>query len=119
MYINGVEALQAAGQVYLQDGVPIDYTRVDHSFGSGFGSQYVNGCISEFWFDVDSYVDWSDAAVRAKFYNAGMPVDLGSDGTKPGFGQPIIYLRSQYDSFTANSTRPLGGSSTARISSRV
>ena len=90
-----------------------------------FESQVFVGDMAEVWFD-DSYIDFSTEANRRKFATAGgKPVDVGTDGSTPTGGQPIIYLsvrpgdaaadfvtnRGTGGNFTQNGTLSLAGTS--------
>ena len=48
--------------------------------------------MAEFWLD-DSFIDFSNATNRQKFYSSGGDaVDLGSDGSTPTGSAPLVYL---------------------------
>jgi hypothetical protein len=106
LYINNTECCTIT--TFLSDDVDgntdnIDRTETDHSVGSYVGgSFYLNGTLAEV-FVAYEYLDLSNSTNRAKFYNAGSPVDLGSDGSTPTGTAPICYLKSVYSSFTTNS----------------
>lgn len=66
-------------------------------------SAYIDGGISELWFD-DTYIDISVKANRRKFISSSKrPVKLGSDGSRPTGSQPAIYLRGNGTGFNVNS----------------
>jgi len=59
------------------------------------GGDYFNGCIGPIWM-TDEEIDFSDAANRQKFTDAGNfghIKDLGEDGSKPTGTQPKIYIK--------------------------
>jgi len=62
-----------------------------------------DGWLSQVWIN-DEYVDLSSSTNRAKFYNAGSPVDLGSDGSTPTGNQPKIFL----DGYNTSNNGTLG-----------
>lgn len=70
--------------------------------GSQAGSQFVNGALSEIWFDT-SFMDLSIAGNRAKFISGGLPVNLGSTGQTPTGSSPLLYLKSAAAQFNTNS----------------
>ena len=69
--------------------------------GAVIGAQYAgNYDIGQLFYD-HKYYDLTDAATLAKFYQDGA-VDMGTDGTKTGLTQPIIYLNNAFGSFQNN-----------------
>ncbi len=69
------------------------------SRGDSFGT--FTGCVAEIFFHT-SYLDLSTAPNRAKFYNSGQPVNLGSDGSTPLSTQPLLYLKNAFGTFANN-----------------
>lgn len=70
---------------------------------SYFDNRHFPGCFEMFYFNVNSFIDFGVEANRRKFFNGnGIPVDLGSDGTGPGLGQPLVYFAGPPDSFGVN-----------------
>jgi len=76
---------------YIND--TLDFTETNHAFGSRVGgANKTNACFADPWFAFGQYIDLSVAANRLKFYNAGSPVDLGSDGSTPTGTAAIIFF---------------------------
>ena len=101
LYINGVNATDS-WTTYTVSGVPaLDrdslYIGADDGFGGDFG-----GCIAELWID-DVYTDFSNATNRDKFFNAGVPADLGADGSTPFGVAPDLYMKFVPGSLGVNS----------------
>lgn len=91
LYINGVSDL-AASPTLSND--TINYATATPSWAIGentSGSNKLNGCLSELWFNT-SYLDLSVQANREKFILNGAPVSLGADGSTPTGASPLIYL---------------------------
>jgi hypothetical protein len=84
----------------------IGYSSTNHTIGangSTFGDKF-NGCLSEYYFNMGEYLDFSDAGNRAKFLTgATKPVNLGTDGSTPTGTSPIVYLKNAAASFGTNS----------------
>lgn len=73
----------------------IDYTQTQWCIGAvDDGTFKTDCCLSELYINIAEYVDLSDAGNRARFYNAGEPVDLGSDGSFPTGTAPTIYMKA-------------------------
>lgn len=73
----------------------IKYTAADWSVGSTpvSGGSKLNGCLAEFYFAPNQFLDFSVTANRRKFISAsGKPVFLGADGALPTGTAPLIYL---------------------------
>jgi len=87
-YINDADD-KAAGATLTND-------IIDKTCGNFFvaadwtGGTKVNASVADFWYS-DTFLDISNAAVRAKFISGGKAVDLGADGTKPG-ATPIAFF---------------------------
>ena len=91
MYLDGADVISPI----IYNNTTIDYTGDDWKIGSRgdpFGKW--NGCISEIWFTPAEYLDMSDSGNRAKFYNAGAPVEPGATGSTPTGTSPLIYVRT-------------------------
>lgn len=88
-YVGHTEDMAASPTLVDAD---IDYTRANHSVGANpIGSSKLNADLGDFWFGL-GYIDLSVEANRLKFIDAmGKPIDLGSDGSKPGVS-PILFL---------------------------
>jgi len=82
----------------------VDYTQTDWGIGATTaGASKLNGCLSEFYFNTDEYLDISVEANRRLFITAaGKPVDLGADGSTPTGNQPAIYLPNPFGTFEGN-----------------
>ena len=99
IYINDVSDADTPATMLDQN---IDYTRGDAGIGHDWsaagsaGTNKLNGCLSEFWFEDGLYLDLSVKANRRKFIDgAGKPVDLGSDGSIPTSTSPLIFLSGE------------------------
>lgn len=67
------------------------------------GANKFDGCLSEFYFNHNNYIDLTVEANRRKFIDAtGNPVDLGSDGSTPTGASPILYLNGNSTNFQTN-----------------
>jgi hypothetical protein len=76
------------------------------------------GCVSEVYFAPNQFLDFTVSGNRAKFYNSGAPVYLGSDGSAPTGTQPAIYWKGNSADLTnlgsmGSSFTQVGGSITA------
>lgn len=101
IYIDGVDASDGWA-TYTVDGImALDRTDIYIGEDDGGGGDYA-GCLAELWVD-DSYIDFSNSANRAKFFNAGDPVDLGSTGNIPTGSAPDLYMRFVSGSLGVNS----------------
>lgn len=100
LYINDVNVLDT-GSGDTAAAFNVDYTRTEWAFGAiSSGSQKVNGCMGEIWFNMGagSYLDLSNVDNRRKFIDSnGDPVDLLP------LGQPICYFKSLPGSAGTNS----------------
>ena len=64
---------------------------------------YTNGCLAEFYFAQEEYLDLSIVSNRRKFISAsGKPVHLGTDGSLPTGNVPILYLHLDDGEAVAN-----------------
>lgn len=100
LYLDGVDV--TTRDIHTLDET-CDYTQPDWAFGAGTGgTQKLNGCIENFGFH-QGYVDITDAAERAKFYDAaGNMKDPGADGSNYFGAQPLVMLQNPFDSFQQN-----------------
>lgn len=100
LYINDVNRL---GSTILSNRL-IEYNRGPYTVGSGYlGVFKTNGCLSEMYFNCDTYMDLSVESNRRKFIsNTGKAIFLGDTGAIPTGSQPAIYLKENYDSFETN-----------------
>lgn len=64
----------------------------NYNFVAGGGLQYAPGCNADFWYYPGQFIDFTIPANVAKFYNGGMPVDLGTDGSTPLGTPPLIFF---------------------------
>jgi hypothetical protein len=112
------------GRLYL-DGVNINDSQADGGAASqiawsgvteylpSFSSPYntnQNLALSEIWLSTASYIDFSNSANRALFYNSGHPVDLGSNGSTPTGSSPDVFLNQP--SALAGNNQGTGGNFT-------
>lgn len=94
----------------------IEYTKEDWSVGAGAdGGQKFSGCLAEFYFNTQQYLDLSLLGNRRKFIDHNLrPVFLGADGSVPTGTPPLIYLHlddgEAADNFAIN--RGTGGNFT-------
>lgn len=72
----------------------IDYTYTNWSIGATVtGTSKQNGCLAEFYFAPNQYLDFSITDNRRKFISAdGKPVNLGIDGSLPTGTAPIVFF---------------------------
>jgi hypothetical protein len=100
-YTNGVAGFSVPA-TYVND--TIDYTLGEFTFGGdGQGFNRLDAELSEVWIKFGVNLDWSNAAVMAKFRDnaTGKPVSLGVDGSLPGY-TPDVYLHNPYNTFQNN-----------------
>ena len=65
-------------------------------------SDYLNADIGRLWL-TDEYMDISDAATFAKLVtSAGLPADVGADGSTPTGNQPRVFLNNPFGTFQTN-----------------
>ena len=66
------------------------------------------GNVAELWIKAGTYIDWSSAGNRTKFHEKDSvsgswgPIPLGTSGTTPGFGTPLVYLSGNPRNFILN-----------------
>jgi hypothetical protein len=113
LYVDGVSRRDAIEDVIGT----IPPTTIDYSAAPvglfGYFPVYqspIDGMISELYFAPGQYLDLSNPANLAKFYNAGYAVDLGSTGSIPTGTAPAVYLGGNYSQFMSN--RGTGGAIT-------
>lgn len=70
------------------------------AYNAGAPSSCFNGCMSEVWYAVGQYIDFTNSANRALFYNAGNPVNLGTAGQTPTGTSPSYYWKGEYNVLT-------------------
>jgi len=91
LYVNNV-----SDKVVSVDSAGAGGTRVDATnWATGArtdGTLKLDGCAAEIYFAIDQFLDFSDAANRAKFILNGKPVDLGAGGSLPTGTAPIVYF---------------------------
>ena len=99
MYVNGVSvtAHQSPGS---------NWTTQNGNNSAGLWARYGGGVksdchLSDFWMD-DQYIDLTNSTNRAKFYNSGSPVDLGSDGSTPTGSQPLNFFSGPASNWSTN-----------------
>lgn len=66
------------------------------------GSGLNNASIADVYVNTQEFVDISDPAGLAKFYNAGKQVYLGLDGSIPTGNQPALYFNGPLATFGTN-----------------
>jgi hypothetical protein len=95
LYVDGVSRRDMAADVIGT----IPPTTIDYSSGpvNVFGTfpplhSTEDGMIAELYFAPGQYLDLSNPANLAKFYNAGYAVELGSTGSTPTGTAPAVYL---------------------------
>lgn len=83
----------------------VDYTASDWSVGATTAiGAFFNGCVAEVYFNIATYLDFTNSANRRKFISAtGKPVNLGADGSTPTGLSPILYLKNPAASIGTNS----------------
>ena len=82
----------------------VDYTRADYAFGARVaGALKLTGCLSQFYFNPEEYIDFTVEANRRKFVSAGgKPVDMGADGSGPTGSVPLVFLSGATASWHTN-----------------
>jgi len=65
--------------------------RIGNTSGSVPGGAF-DGCLAEFFFWPGVFIDWSNAANRAKVFLNNKPVDPGADGSLVTGTAPKVYL---------------------------
>lgn len=102
LYINRVSC--GTLTTFLANDTSIDFTDSDWGVGGYIGgATYLTGALCEYYFNSAESIDFSSSANLDKFNLASKPVSLGSTGATPTGTQPIVYLRTDYTSFTTNS----------------
>lgn len=102
IYING--SLDSTSWT-TYDNTDLDLTSGTHGVGAdpSAGGDGFEGDMSDLWAEYGVYVDFSLAANRLKFRNAGgKPVNLGSDGSVPTSSSPILYFSRDTTSWHTN-----------------
>jgi hypothetical protein len=78
-------------------------------------TDFFKGAVAEFWLKEGKFIDWNQPANRNKFqitdgfgaFETWAPCDLGTAGTKPGFGAPTVYLSGGSSTFPYNRAKKL------------
>ena len=66
------------------------------------------GNVAELWIKAGTYIDWSNSTNRNKFHEKDSitgswgPIPLGTTGSTPGFGTPLLYLSGNPRNFILN-----------------
>lgn len=90
IYVNG----SPQGPAHTISDGTIDYTQTQWVVGDETDHNNPTlACVSEFYLNFGEFIDLTDSGNRAKFYDAGSPVDLGADGSTPTGTAPEVYLR--------------------------
>ena len=93
------------GNWYIYEDLDIEFTKGSHTLGGqDAGGNRYTGALYDFWLNMGgTRVDFETTATRRKFISAaGEPVDLGSDGSTPGFGSPTLFLTGEIDTWHTN-----------------
>lgn len=81
-------------QTTLTSNATFDHTKLDYAIGgipTGVGAE-LNGCLADFYWNTEEYLDFSIEANRRLFIDAsGNPVSLGADGSLPTGNQPAVF----------------------------
>ena len=92
-----VEATKIAGTV--------NYTEPEWAIGAHPTAFTIklNGCLAQFYFNPEEYIDFSVESNRRKFISAaGKPVDMGADGSDPTGNVPLVFLSGATASWHTN-----------------
>ncbi len=93
LYVNDVSDLGTVSD--SSAAFNADYTRTSWTIGRYTDASlwFFNGCIAEFYFAPNQFLDFSNSANRRKFISAtGKPVYPGATGSLPTGTAPLIYL---------------------------
>lgn len=97
MYINGVNAVSTTTDTFGAFNCGYNGFPVNMGFA---GANGLDGCITQFYFAPGQFLDFTVSGNRAKFYNAGSPVNLGSTGQTPTGTSPAYFWPGVYTSTT-------------------
>lgn len=98
LYIDGVDDATVTTHVAGN----IDYTSTNWYFARPAAALFYDGCIGEFWFDLN-YMDLSNSSNRLKFLAAdGSRPSLGATGNIPTGTAPIVYCSGPPATFGNN-----------------
>jgi len=75
---------------------------------NGGGTSKLSANLADFWFVDGTYIDLSQTANRALFYNSG-PVYLGADGSTPTGATPQIFFSGNAAAWIASNNLGSGG----------
>jgi len=110
VYLNDVDIWSDATTNTVNNQL-VGYERTNAEVQIGGGDLIgapLQGCMSQVWFDSNTFLDITIEANRRKFINAdGSPVALGPDGSVPTGTSPLIYLDNPVTTFHIN--RGTGG----------
>ena len=98
-YVDGAQVVNTTAAT-----TTIKHTCADWAIGTlvdTLGTDNYHGYLAQLYLNTTEFVDISNAANRAKFYNNG-PVYFGSNGSLPTGTQPIIYSNNPAASFGTN-----------------
>ena len=93
LYIDGVSQSVASSPTWSNTDIIWGTTKFAVGNVTSDGSS-TNGWyddIAQIWFD-DQFLDISNSAIRAKFYNAGSAVNLGYNGWRPTGSPPALFF---------------------------
>jgi hypothetical protein len=96
--VNGANLAQANTDLdlaYASKGNAWTQGSRSENFDGGGSENFLNGCISNFYFNIDERIDITVQANREKFRSAlGEPVFLGANGELPTGNQPAFYAQN-------------------------
>ncbi|MBS4046577.1 MAG: hypothetical protein KG075_09575 [Alphaproteobacteria bacterium] len=103
LYVNDVSDLAGSPTIINNT---LEYGREVFSFGADqAGGSKLNADVSDFYFNTDTYLDFSSSANRRKFISgSGKPVFLGLDGSVPTGAKPQICLTNAFATWHQNVT---------------
>lgn len=81
-----------------------NYSLTEHWCGTYLSAPgYFNGCLSDFYFNMEEYIDLSVQSNRRKFISSqGKPVSLGTDGSKPTGNTPRVFFHLDHNETDAS-----------------
>lgn len=88
----------------------VDYTTASTYMPDNSQNDQIS--MSEIWFAPGQYIDFTNAANRARFSSGSSPISLGSDGSLPTGTAPAVYLHNA--AATAGTNSGTGGNFTVQ-----
>lgn len=103
LYVNGLNV--ATSITDASAAFNVDLQQVAWWTGANHDTnQKITGALSELYFSVGTYMDFSILANRRKFItSSNRPAILGSNGSLPTGSQPLIYFKGSGTGFNVNS----------------